>query len=67
MASSYRFNVTQFPSPEDVEKNGHDAHLLNTTVYNFTWLGVTVTVKDRKTKREKRILDDIQGIVTAGV
>lgn len=62
--------TTQAPLPGvrniDVEKLAHDAHLLNTTVQNFTWQGVTVTVKDRKTKLKKKILDDVQGIVNAG-
>lgn len=50
----------------DVEKDNRDTYLQNTSVYNFTWHGITATVKDRKKKQDKRILNDIQGIVNAG-
>jgi hypothetical protein len=64
-------DVTQTPTPDsfsvDVEQKVVDeAHLQNTTVHNFTWQGVTVTVKDRKTKQPKVILDGIDGTVRAG-
>ena len=63
--------VTQSPTPDvfsvDVEQKAVDeAHLQNTTVHDFTWQGVTVTVKDRKTKQPKVILDGINGTVKAG-
>jgi hypothetical protein len=66
-----RDDVTRVPSPEtfsvDIEqKAGDEAHLQNTTVHNFSWKGVTVTVKDRITKQPKAILDNIDGIVKAG-
>lgn len=64
-------DVTQTPTPDsfsmDVEQKVVDeAYLRNTTVHNFTWQGVTVTVKDRKTKQPKVILDGIDGTVRAG-
>jgi hypothetical protein len=64
-------DVTQTPTPDsfsvDLEQKVVDeAHLRNTTVHNFTWQGVTVTVKDRKTKQPKVILDGIDGTVRAG-
>ncbi|RYP63670.1 hypothetical protein DL771_009158 [Monosporascus sp. 5C6A] len=43
-----------------------EAHLLNTTVHNLTWRGVTVTVKDRNTKHLRNIVDNVEGIVEAG-
>ncbi|KAF5633056.1 ATP-binding protein cassette [Fusarium sp. NRRL 52700] len=43
-----------------------EKHLLNTTIKNFTWRNVTVTVKDRKTKQPKAIVDNVEGIVEAG-
>lgn len=43
-----------------------DAHLNNSTVKNVTWSGVTVTVKDRETKKPKKIVDDAAGAVQAG-
>lgn len=52
----------------DVEQKAVDnAHLLNTTVQNFTWSNITVTVKDNKTKQPKNILDNVSGIVQAGM
>ncbi|TWU73521.1 hypothetical protein ED733_002802 [Metarhizium rileyi] len=43
-----------------------DAHLDNSTVKCVTWTGVTVTVKDRETRKPKRIVDDAAGAVEAG-
>jgi hypothetical protein len=51
----------------DVEQRAMaEAHLMNTTVRNFTWRGVTVTVKDRETKQPKVIVDNCEGLVEAG-
>ncbi|CAJ2510241.1 Uu.00g061410.m01.CDS01 [Anthostomella pinea] len=51
----------------DIEQDaGGDMHLLNRTVYNLTWRGVTVTVKDRKTKQLRNIVDNMEGMVEAG-
>jgi hypothetical protein len=51
----------------DIEQTAvDDAHLLNNTVRNFVWQGVTVTVKDHKTKLPKTILENVDGIVEAG-
>ncbi|RDL37213.1 p-loop containing nucleoside triphosphate hydrolase protein [Venustampulla echinocandica] len=43
-----------------------DTHLMNYTVQNFVWSGVTVTVNDNKTGQPKAILDNIDGLVEAG-
>jgi hypothetical protein len=52
----------------DIEQKVVDeTHLSNTTVRSFTWQGVTVAVKDRKTKRPKVILDNVEGMATAGM
>jgi len=61
-------NIAQTPESfsMDMEKATTDAHLQNTVVHSFTWQGVTVTVKDRKTKQDKLILDGIDGMVHAG-
>jgi hypothetical protein len=61
----------QAPTPDtfgvDVEQKVVDeAHLQNTTVNNFIWQGITVTVKDRKTGQPKVILNGIDGAVKAG-
>lgn len=51
----------------DVEKRAvDDVHLKNTTVKNFVWQDITVTVKDHKTKQPKALLQDVSGIVKAG-
>jgi hypothetical protein len=65
-------DVSQSSTPDgfsvDIEQRVVDeAHLQNTTVHNFTWQGVTVTVKDRKTKQPRVILDGIDGSVKAGM
>jgi len=56
-------------SSVDVEKQaaGDEAHLLNTTVRSISWRGVTVTVKDRETGLPKNIVEDMEGIVEAGM
>lgn len=52
---------------KDVEEGTlMEEHLVNTTVKNITWTGVTVTVKDRETKQPRTIVDDVSGIVEAG-
>jgi ABC-type multidrug transport system ATPase subunit len=51
----------------DIEqKPVNDAHLMNDTVRNFAWQGITVVVKDRKTKEPKAILKNVEGFVRAG-
>ncbi|RAL67085.1 hypothetical protein DID88_007865 [Monilinia fructigena] len=50
----------------DIEQSAADTNLQNTTVQNFIWKDVAVTVKDSKTKEPKAILDDVSGIVEAG-
>lgn len=52
----------------DVERQVHaEAHLVNTTVQNITWRRVTVTVKDKETKLPKAIVENVEGIVEAGM
>ncbi|KAL9102700.1 MAG: hypothetical protein Q9163_002191 [Psora crenata] len=40
--------------------------LYNSTIKEFSWHAVSVTVKDRKTKEPKRLLDNVSGSVKAG-
>jgi hypothetical protein len=55
------------PFTVDVEQKALDnAHLMNDTVRNFVWQGITVVVKDHKTKEPKTILENIEGSVEAG-
>lgn len=52
----------------DVEQQAvAEGHLRNTTIENISWRGVTVTVKDRETKLPKTILENVEGIVEAGL
>lgn len=51
----------------DLERRPTDAHLRNTTVKNFAWQDITVTVKDTKTKQPKALLQGVSGIVNAGM
>jgi hypothetical protein len=51
----------------DVEERAADAHLQNTTVKNFVWQNITVTVKDHKTKQPKALLHGVNGVVMAGM
>lgn len=51
----------------DIERSAAaELHLRNTTVRNISWRGVTVTVKDRETKQQKVIVDNVEGYVEAG-
>lgn len=51
----------------DIEQKAlDDAHLMNTTVKSFTWDSVDVSVKDKMTKQQKNILDNVSGKVEAG-
>ncbi|KAM0436012.1 hypothetical protein ACHAPT_002904 [Fusarium lateritium] len=54
------------PAMDLEERPVAEKHLVNTTVKNLTWRGVTVTVKDRETKEPKTIVDNVEGIVEAG-
>ena len=60
-------SVKQDPFTVDIEQKALDnAHLMNDTVRNFAWQGITVVVKDHKTKKPKTILENIEGSVEAG-
>jgi len=66
-ASSVANRTQQDTYSFDIEQKALDGtHLLNTTVQNFIWQNITVTVKDNKTKLPKAILDNVSGIVEAG-
>ena len=52
----------------DIEKRaGDNNHLQNTTVHEFVWQDITVTVKDHKTKQSRTLLEGVNGIVKAGI
>lgn len=41
--------------------------LMNHSVKNFSWSGLTVTVKDRQTKEARDLINDISGDVQQGM
>lgn len=60
-------HLTEDAFNTDIEQSAVDgSQLMNNTVQNFLWQGVTVTVKDHKTKQPKAILDGVDGVVEAG-
>ncbi|KAJ5160868.1 uncharacterized protein N7482_007872 [Penicillium canariense] len=50
----------------DVERNGDSRFLMNHSVKSFSWDGLTVTVKDRETKKARDLINDIGGDVQQG-
>ncbi|KAJ5499341.1 Aminoacyl-tRNA synthetase class 1a anticodon-binding [Penicillium expansum] len=50
----------------DLERNDSGHFLMNETVRNFSWQGLTVTVKDRETKKSRDLINDISGDVKHG-
>ncbi|KAF9884887.1 hypothetical protein FE257_000954 [Aspergillus nanangensis] len=52
-------------STADIEKASH-RFLLNNTVQSFSWTDLTVTVKDRRTKQPRNLIDGSSGTVKQG-
>jgi len=52
----------------DIENAAGSDHiqLTNTSVQSLRWKNITVTVKDRQSKRPKTILSDVNGVVKSG-
>ncbi|CAI7570960.1 unnamed protein product [Penicillium glandicola] len=50
----------------DLEHNDNGRFLMNESVRNFSWQGLTVTVKDRETKQPRDLINDISGDVQHG-
>jgi hypothetical protein len=50
----------------DLERNEDHQFLMNRSVRNFSWKGLTVTVKDRQTKNARDLINDISGDVQQG-
>ncbi|KAJ5845836.1 hypothetical protein N7534_009505 [Penicillium rubens] len=53
-------------STPDLERNDSGHFLMNETVRNFSWQGLTVTVKDRESKKARDLINDISGDVQHG-
>jgi hypothetical protein len=54
-------------STPDLERNDSGHFLMNETVRNFSWQGLTVTVKDRESKKARDLINDISGDVQHGL
>jgi hypothetical protein len=51
----------------DIEQHAHDtSYLNNRVVESLSWNDISVTVRERETKKPKKILDGIRGYVAAG-
>jgi hypothetical protein len=59
-------NETSTPTL-DVEWDGDSRFLMNHSVKNVSWSGLTVTVKDRQTKEARDLIHDISGDVQQGM
>ncbi|KAL3463922.1 P-loop containing nucleoside triphosphate hydrolase protein [Aspergillus heterothallicus] len=53
-------------NPNDVERNAGHQFLVNDSVQSFSWSDLTVTVKDRRTKQPRNLIEDINGGVQQG-
>lgn len=53
------------PNPLDLERNEHQ-FLMNSTVQSFTWDNLTVTVKDRRTKEPRNLIEGCSGTAQHG-
>lgn len=53
------------PSSPDLERNEHQ-FLMNHAVQTFSWTDLTVTVKDRRTKQPRNLIDGSSGLVQQG-
>ncbi|KAK2763092.1 hypothetical protein FQN54_009726 [Arachnomyces sp. PD_36] len=55
------------PLSRDLESNnGVNAFLKNSTVRNFSWTDLVVTVKDRETKQPRNLLSNVSGYASQG-
>lgn len=53
-------------SAHDLERGAASEPLYNSTLKNLSWHDITVTVRDRKTKAPKQLLNNVNGEVKAG-
>lgn len=51
----------------DLERNDGSQFLMNDSVHDFSWSGLTVTVKDRQTKKARDLINDISADVQQGM
>ncbi|KAL2813312.1 P-loop containing nucleoside triphosphate hydrolase protein [Aspergillus granulosus] len=53
-------------NPRDLERNAGHQFLMNDSVQSFSWNDLTVTVKDRRTKEPRNLIENINGGVQQG-
>ncbi|KAL2830129.1 P-loop containing nucleoside triphosphate hydrolase protein [Aspergillus pseudoustus] len=53
-------------NPRDLERNAGHQFLMNDSVQSFSWNDLTVTVKDRRTKQPRNLIENINGGVQQG-
>lgn len=66
MAERHSASVEAPSTVVDLERNDASQFLMNHTVHNFSWSGLTVTVKDRQTKKARDLINDISGDIQQG-
>lgn len=68
LSETKAFQSTNGPkvSMDRDEEGGSDAHFQNKSIRSFLWTGVTVKVEDRRTKQQKAILSNVDGMVREG-
>lgn len=54
------------PLGPDLERNDDGLFLMNRSVRDFSWNGLSVTVKDRQTKQARDLISNITGDVQQG-
>lgn len=57
---------TMEASTVDLERNDGSEFLMNHSVHDFAWSGLTVTVRDRQTKKARDLINDITADVQQG-
>lgn len=60
-------SILNLAGSSDLERNESGHFLMNRTVQSFSWHDLTVTVKDRETKRARDLINTITGDVKSGM
>ncbi|KAL4806617.1 P-loop containing nucleoside triphosphate hydrolase protein [Aspergillus unguis] len=66
MAEHHSASIEAHTTSVDLERNDASQFLMNHSVHRFSWSGLTVTVKDRQTKKARDLINDISGDVQQG-
>lgn len=60
-------STTPPSTSQDLERGDNTDFLRNTVVGDFSWQGLTVTVKDRETKDSRDLINGVSGDVRQGM